>query len=267
MKRYIWLSDTHINMSLLPFLKRRFISRLNSVESDGLIITGDISNGVMLESHLRYLATHYDRPIYFVMGNHDYYWRHRDSVESDVKRLCRLHANLRWLSIEEDPISLGHGIALVGDEGWYDVSAGDPNLTKWCIDRFINLDYLSFANYGQQAAAWKERAHKSAKKLIAKLKSALEENDVVYVATHFPPWTEATKSKWQISRDYWLPYNTNVVLGQEIEKLMKNCDGKVVVLAGHTHMACELSVTKNITCKVAAASYWGRIGPEELIFL
>lgn len=267
MKRYIWLSDTHINMSVLPFLKRRFISRLNSVDSDGLIITGDISNGMMLESHLRYLATHYDRPIYFVLGNHDYYWRHRDSVESDVKRLCRLHTNLRWLSNEEDAISLGNGIALVGDEGWYDVAAGDPNLTKWCIDRLINLDYLPLANYAQQASAWKERAYLSAKKLVSKLGSALENNDTVYVATHFPPWVEATRSNWQLSQDYWLPYNTNVVLGQEIEKLMKNHDGKVVVLSGHTHLACELSVTKNITCKVAPASYWGRIGPEELIFL
>lgn len=266
MKRYIWLSDTHINMSILPFMKRRFIGRLNSVESDGLIITGDISNGVMLESDLRYLATHYDRPIYFVLGNHDYYWRHRDSVEEDVRRLCQKHNNLVWLS-EEDSVQLDHGVSLVGDEGWYDVSAGRPDLTQWCIDRLINLDYLPMTNYAQQTLAWRERAKASAKKLCRKVKIALEHNDTVYIATHFPPWPEATLSNWQLSRDYWIPYNTNVVLGQELEFLMKNCEGKLIVLCGHTHLACEVSVAKNITCKVAGASYWGHLGPEELIFM
>jgi predicted phosphohydrolase len=266
MKKYVWLSDTHLNMSILPFLKRRFINKVNSVESDGLIMTGDISNGMMLESDLKYLATHYDGPIYFVLGNHDYYWRHRESVESDVRRLCRRFPNLLWLS-DEDPIQLDHGVSLVGDEGWFDVTAGRPELTKWCIDRLINLDYLQMANYGQQAAAWKQRAKESTSRLCRKIRSALEDSDVVYVATHFPPWGAATMSDWKLMEDYWLSYNTNVCLGEELESLMKDEQGRIVVLSGHTHMACEVSVSKNITCKVAAASYWGKIGPEELVFM
>ena len=220
-------------MSMLPFLKRRFINRINSSESDGLIITGDISNGMMLESHLRYLATHYDRPIYFVLGNHDYYWRHRDSVESDVRRLCRLHDNLHWLSDEDEPVSLKSGIALVGDEGWYDVAVGGHGMSKWCIDRLINLDYLPLASYDQQVEVWKERAHRSTKKLISKINDALDNHDVVYVATHFPPWVEASRSNWQLSREYWLSYNTNFVLGQEIENLMKNRSGEKI---GRAHV-------------------------------
>ena len=265
-KKYVWLSDTHLNMSLLPFMKRRFIGKLKTIDSDGLILTGDISNGLMLESDLKYLSDHYDGQIYFVLGNHDYYWRHRDSVESDIRRLCSKHKNLVWLS-DVDFVPISKDAALVGDEGWYDAMVGDPDLTWWNIDRLINLDFLGISTHIQQVCAWRERAKRSAMILGRKIKSALEEYETVYLATHFPPWPEATRSDWKLIEDFWLPYNTNVALGQEIEKIMKDRPERLIVLSGHTHLACELSVSKNITCKVAPASYWGRVGPEELIVL
>ena len=88
-RRYVWFSDTHLNMTALPFLKRSFITRLNNVDADGLFLTGDISSGTSLESSLRLLATHFTGQIYFVLGNHDYHMRHIASMRDDCRRLTQ----------------------------------------------------------------------------------------------------------------------------------------------------------------------------------
>jgi len=267
MKRYVWYSDTHLNLSVLPLLKRRFIERLNCAGVDGAFITGDISSGLWLESDLKFLAQHSNVPIYFVLGNHDYHHRNVASVHCDVRRLCQQHDNLRWLT-QERVITLADDVALIGVEGWYDAMLGDPRLLRWTTDWFMTFDFLHITDMDARIQAWQRMAQESADALAGKLEQALENHKTVYVLTHFPPWKEATRAEGTWTEKFWLPYNANTAMGHAIERVMVNRKKKhVVVLAGHTHIPCQVRVSNTIQCMVARATYFGDVYPEQTIVL
>jgi Icc protein len=267
MKRYVWYSDTHLNMAALPFMKRLFVRRLQQARADGVIITGDISSGTSLESDLRFLAHAYDGPIYFVLGNHDYHRRHVESVHDDVRRLCQQHPNLHWLT-DEPVTTLVDDVALVGTEGWYDAALGDPTLLRWTTDWALTLDFLHLPTMEARLERWRQMSRDSAKLIAERLEQALKHHHTVYVATHFPPWKQATRDEGKLLERFWLPYNTNTAMGEAIEKVMEGRKKRrVVVLAGHTHEPCHVRVSNAITCQVARASYLGQVNAEETIVL
>jgi len=267
MKRYVWYSDVHLNLSPLPFLKRLFVRRLREARADGVIITGDISTGLGLESDLRFLARHFDGPVYFVLGNHDYHYRYLESVHADVRRVCAQHPNLKWLT-DEPVTTLADDVALIGTEGWYDAALGDPDLLRWTTDWALTLDFFQLPDMAARIERWQRMARDSAELVAARLERALVDHRTVYVATHFPPWKEATRDVGTVLEKFWLPYNTNTVMGSAIERVMVGRKKRrVVVLAGHTHSPCQVRVNNVITCQVARASYLGRIHAEETIVL
>lgn len=265
MKRLVWFSDCHLNLSVLPFLKRRFITRLQAAQPDGLILTGDISTGQFLERDLRFLARHFGGPIYFVLGNHDVHARYIASVHADIHRLCNEYRNLIWMTAAS-PVSLTPDVALVGTEGWYDAQNGDPGLLRWSSDWYLTADFRQLPDHAARVDLWRAMAQDSADLVTQQLNGALANHTTVYVMTHVPPWKEATRAVGTWAERYWLPYNTNTVLGQAIERVMyRRTDKRVIVLAGHTHSPCQIRVTDNIDCMVARASYWGQVRPEETI--
>jgi predicted phosphodiesterase len=267
MKRFVWLSDTHLNLSVLPFLKRRFVRQLNSAGPDGLFLTGDISSGPWFESDLRFLARHFHGPIYFVLGNHDYHKRHITSVHSDVRRLCQEQQNLHWMT-DEPIVHLDDDVALIGTEGWYDAQNGDQKLLKYTSDWLLTFDFLHLDGMEARVAHWRQLAKESADMIAERLEAALEDHKTVYVMTHFPPWVEATRAQGTLLEKFWLPYNTNVAMGQAIERVMEGRKKKrCIVLAGHTHTPCHIRVSNSIECMVARASYLGSVSAEETIVI
>lgn len=267
MQRYVWLSDTHLNLSVLPFLKRLFVSRLKSARPDGIFITGDISIGLGVEFDLRFLARNFDCPIYFVLGNHDYHLRYISSVHSDMSRLTREVDHLHWMT-EESTLSLSPGVALIGTEGWYDARMGDPKYLRWTSDWMLTFDFLQQHNMEERLETWRAMAQKSADEITVKLENALQRHSTVYLMTHFPPWREATRGEGTLLERYWMPYNTNDAMGQAIEKVMANHPtSRVIVLAGHTHNPCYIHVSDTIECRVARASYWGPVSDEGTIVI
>ena len=85
-KSYAWLTDIH-----LEFLRDKkavgFVEELAAREFDGIFLTGDISNAGRLEFHLRLFEDNYQAPVYFVLGNHDYYGGSVESVRIMIREL------------------------------------------------------------------------------------------------------------------------------------------------------------------------------------
>lgn len=250
---------------MLPFLKRRFVTRLQASGADGLFLTGDISSGPNLESDLRYLARHYDKPIFFVLGNHDYHGRHLESVHADVRRICAEFPHLHWMT-DSGIVELTPEVGLIGTEGWYDAQRGDPELLKFTTDWFLVKDFLSLHNLRERIHTWRRMAEESAARIESRLAEAIERFQTVYVLTHVPPWPEATRAVGTLLERFWLPYNTNVAMGRAIERVMAGRKKRrAVILAGHTHEPHVIQVSRSVTCMVARASYWGQVRPEETI--
>ena len=267
MKRYAWLSDTHMNLSVLPCLKRLYLLGAWRMGADGIFITGDISSGGWIESDLRFLARHFEGPIYFVLGNHDYHGRHIDSVHDDIRRVCRDHPNLVWMT-EAGVVSLTDDVAVIGSEGWYDARHGDERLLRYTTDWLLTFDFLHAGRHDRRLDLWRRMAQESARCVEARLVQALENHKTVYILTHIPPWKEATRAMGTALEKFWLPYNTNAALGRAIERAAGDRKKKrVIVLAGHTHTPCRVRVTNTIECAVAGASYFGKIRPESTIII
>jgi hypothetical protein len=163
---------------------------------------------------------------------------------------------------------LADDVALIGAEGWYDASLGDPKLLRWTTDWFRTFDFLHLDDMETRVDAWRKMAKASATAIAGRLEKALENHKTVYIITHFPPWKEATRAEGTWTEKFWLPYNTNVAMGQAIERVMDGRKKKrVIVLAGHTHNPCQVRVSNTIQCMVARASYFGDVIPEQTIIL
>ncbi len=81
--RIVQISDLHIGDRLGEEFLRRVVDRVNALRPDVVAITGDLVDGPahVVEQALRPLAD-LDAPlgVYFVTGNHEYYWGGRESV-------------------------------------------------------------------------------------------------------------------------------------------------------------------------------------------
>jgi uncharacterized protein len=81
--RIVQISDLHIGDRLGEAFLRRVVDRVNALRPDVVAITGDLVDGPVakIRNALRPLAE-LDAPhgVYFVTGNHEYYWGGRESV-------------------------------------------------------------------------------------------------------------------------------------------------------------------------------------------
>lgn len=67
-----WLTDIHLNFLDADERKRLYQEIINT-KCDGVLISGDIAEAPSIKNILQELAIFIKKPIYFVLGNHDYY--------------------------------------------------------------------------------------------------------------------------------------------------------------------------------------------------
>ncbi len=68
----IWLTDIHLNFAL-PEDLLKFTNHLKSEKADCIFLTGDIGEAHNSLMYLEMLAETVQCPVYFVLGNHDFY--------------------------------------------------------------------------------------------------------------------------------------------------------------------------------------------------
>ena len=257
MKKYIWYSDTHLN-SAFPWAKMSMYRAIEKEKADGIFLSGDISNGLLVRYDLEQLAKHIECPIYFVGGNHDYFWTGINKTKDRFRELCLKYSNLHWLT-ESPLIELDDEVALIGTEGWYDVSLGDPRYIKYTFDWFCTPEFFKLKNMEERFEKFKELASESVNIINKKLNEALDKDyKNIYLITHFPIFAEATTDLHSYFGKYWLGYNINNRLGEAVKEIMSNYKKRnLTVLSGHTHQRQFAQISRNITAFTSQASYWG----------
>ena len=91
---------------------------------DALAISGDISEAPLLNEHLNLLETYLQRPIYFVLGNHDFYRGSFEEVIPSVRAFSSQSTFLHCMDLMEF-VDLTPTTALVGHGCWGDGGYGD----------------------------------------------------------------------------------------------------------------------------------------------
>jgi Icc protein len=246
MSKLIWVSDTHLR----PWNIRAFCDRIRSKSPDGLLITGDISEGFNFESVMEFLATNLNIPVYFNLGNHDFWGSSVAERYFQTRKLCAKYSNLKWLTEEYSPIKLSKSTCLIGSEGWYCGSGGDSSYLKYTLDWMFMYDFRDL-NEHQRLDLFFEMAKKSCVDLREKLQLAVDENKNILIATHFPPFSEVERQISHFLKPFYEAYNYNIIMGGLIKEFANKYPNKTFkVFAGHIHSGFTGKITENIKCKV-----------------
>lgn len=118
-----WLTDIHLNFIDLK-QRQKFYQEIIDSLCDGLLISGDIAEAPCLEELLQELALYLKRPIFFVLGNHDYYRGQIHEVRHAVTKLTQSNEYLFWLPAS-GALQLNNKTFLVGQDGWADGRLGN----------------------------------------------------------------------------------------------------------------------------------------------
>lgn len=279
----------------LPEFKDYYNKRIVEDEIDAILITGDISTRKYLEQHLLFLESNIKAPIYFVLGNHDYYGD-KDVLDGNSRAVAKRIGNgvvLTYATEKPTVLSLDKKVAIVGTDGWYDGEyasfyKSDLFMTDFTlIGNFGNIfkrvvkteikkgDFYPRFSGTNNAAEFSYHVEKglpgylgrefkrTAKKFTEILENNVENilktqtdvNDFV-ILTHVAPFMENSIYKDKMSDGDWMPYFSNKSLGDYLISLaQKNQDKNFVVLCGHSHGQATNQVLPNLVCHTTSAEY------------
>lgn len=248
-----WLSDIHLNF-LKDIEVSAFIDKLVSADVDLWVISGDIGEANCVLDYLNCLTSGLERPVYFVLGNHDYYGSSIKKVTQRVMAATR-EGKLEGLNTS-GPIELDGGIALVGDDGWGDARFGDPLRSQVELSDFFMIKELSRLSRTKLIARTRALGDECAARLAPKLAEAADGNAKVCIVTHVPPFEGAAWYAGKQSGPEWLPWFSCASTGRVISECAeRHPDVDFLVLCGHTHGAGYFEALKNVTVYTAGAKY------------
>ena len=254
MTRVAWLSDIHLN-----FLADRdvdaFLDEVRSTEPDVILLGGDVGESRDVCEYLERFASAVPCPIYFVLGNHDFYFGSIADVRERVRQLCRRVPNLLYLS-DSDSFELAPDVGLVGHDGWADGRLGDYERSYVMMNDYRLIAEL--AGVGKQARLPQLHAlgDEAGAHVRRVLPAAMDRYPQVFLLTHVPPLREACWHEGQLSDDEWAPHFTCLAMGEAIlEVARSHPQCQLTVLCGHTHGAGQAQPLENVLIYTAGAEY------------
>lgn len=261
-----WLTDLHLDKAD-EMIRCSFLRSLRAAAFDMAIVTGDISDSRSVTNHIACLAESIaPRPVYYTLGNHDYYGGKIGDVEGRLDALCSSVVNLHRLG-RGYAVALGDSIGLLGHDGWGDGRArGARPRDAYSPDRRAIDDFreLSMDAWGKVN---RELGDRSVSYFRRVLPYALTCYRNVLIATHVPPFANAVKFGNRTTSPTALSCFVNAGAGALIKKIAGQFpDRNIEVLCGHTHCRAEVRIAPNIRVRVGHAKI-GRPQRQRLIRL
>lgn len=251
--RLAWASDVHFDF-VEPEDVEAWCGRIRAAGVEGLLLGGDIATAGSVLFWVERCAELLGRPLYFVLGNHDYY---RGSVAQVREGAARLPAPVHWLPARE-PLELEPGLALVGHGGWGDARVGDWEGTPVVLNDYLLIEELAVANRekGPLGQLLRDYGQDAAETLGPTLRAAAAAYERVLVLTHVPPFREACWHEGQTSNDEWAPGFVCGALGDLLHEVARaHPQTELTVLCGHTHSPGTARLAPNLIAHTLGADY------------
>ncbi len=263
--RVVWATDIHLNF-LRPYERAEFFSSIKAHQPDAVFITGDIAEAPCLHELLHEMHHAIDGPLYFVLGNHDFYHGSIETVRGRIQDWCQTRSGLTYLSFSE-LIELTPKTALIGHDGWGDGRYGDYHQSPVKLnDQELIRDFHRL-NRDVVLAKLQALGDESSRFLREGLMKALESYEQVICLTHVPPFKEACWYQGKMGDDDWLPYFACKAVGDVLLQVTQDRpDCHVTVLCGHTHHAGTVQVAPNLRVVTGSADYGAPCISEVLEF-
>ena len=263
MARLAWLTDIHLNFIEEDRL-RLFLADVAATGADAVAIGGDIGEADSFAHFLELMASQWNRPIYFVLGNHDYYRSSIARVREKARSLGRHSGRLAWLS-ERGMVAIGDQTALVGHDGWGDGRVGTFLTSDVILNDYLLIEELrkthGFPHTEQiltpeLLAKLNALGDEAAEHFRAVLPEALKVRRDVIVLMHVPPFREACWYQGQVSDESWSPHFVCHAAGEALLDLMRHHPAnRLTVLCGHTHSAGRVQILDNLEVITGDARY------------
>lgn len=269
MAKYAWCTDIHLDHIDRDDALVAFAQSLVTTEPAGVFITGDISNANRLVYHLSVIERVVQRPVFFVLGNHDYYGGEIEPVRKAMRELSNMSQFLKYLPLSPY-VALSPSTALVGHDGWYDAYHGDGARSRFmmndwvCIKDFVpHSGGASFMRLNGNLrdrdaliAHARKLAHDGVLHVHNGIKSAARYHKHVVVLTHYPPFRESHIYGGKVGDDEAQPWFTSKMMGDMLLDAAKAFPNtRFTVLAGHTHGKYDGSPVPNLEVHVGGADY------------
>lgn len=270
MPRLAWLTDLHLDAAT-PEQIEALEDEVCAAAPDAVLIGGDTAQALAYADALRDLAKRFAAPVYFVLGNHDYYHGSIAATREAARELSRSGENVTWL-VDAGVVPLGRETALLGHGGWGDGRLGDFAGSSVVLNDYWFIDDLRLAAAAEGDLeqrveeglglpdSLRERLNALGDDAAAHIRETLtrvpEGRTHLIVLTHVPPWREACWYEGETSDDNWAPHFTCAAVGDVLrEHMERHPELRMTVLCGHTHHAGEADILPNLHVLTAAAEY------------
>lgn len=252
--RAVWATDIHLNF-LNSEERGYFFSSILDQNPDVVLITGDIAEAPTLEPLLLEMIQSIQRPLYFVLGNHDFYYSSIPQVRTSLQQFCHAHKNLFYLS-GNGVVELTKTTALIGHDGWGDGRLGNYVQSPVRLSDNALIQELADLDYGKLIHKLRQLGEEAASAIHAPFREALDSYQHIILLTHVPPFREACWYQGRIGGDDWLPFFTCKAVGDVLlEVLTDRPKNQVTVLCGHTHNAGLAQILPNLRVLTGSAEY------------
>lgn len=243
----VWITDPHLN-----FLSKKDRKAFyDTITGDVIVISGDIAEAPSYAVIIKEMQRHLKLPVYFVLGNHDYY--DGMTVAEEHKKLRRMWS-LKWLP-KLDPVNLKDKIYLTGIDGWADMRNGMLKLGSPIMN-----DHFLIKDFKRRNPEYTRRrlADADAETLSSKIEQAADKGaKEIYVITHIPPFSQSAQH-WGVPSgpEYQIYYSSKATGDILLEKANKYPNLKLTVLCGHSHSEALYVPLPNLTVKTGGAQYY-----------
>lgn len=141
MPRVAWLTDIHLEF-LEPAERLAFVDHLAESMPDIVLIGGDTGIAPNFASFLQFIETRLACPIYFVLGNHDFYRGSIAEVRAAAERLTKSAPWLRWLPVQ-GIVEITKTVGLIGHDSWADGRLGNGSASQVELNDYFLITELT----------------------------------------------------------------------------------------------------------------------------
>jgi predicted MPP superfamily phosphohydrolase len=253
-KRLVWLTDIHLNFVELDRVEW-LLDQIERQRPDAVLIGGDIAESHDVGDWLLQIDDRLSLPVYFVLGNHDYYHSSIARVREAIGALCCQRPRLHFLTTA-GVHSLSPQTAVIGHDGWCDARAGDYDTSTIVLNDYLLIEELKDVGRQRRREILQRLGDEAADHIRVRLLEALPNHARVILLTHPPPMQEACWYQGRTSDDNWAPHFTCAAMGHAILEIMPGFpDRRLTVLCGHTHSPGVYRPLENVEVITGGAEY------------